>query len=93
MSITVSKRAVKKLKDELIQKCLSMGLGYRIADGSVESSQAIFNMMVDKEHPGDVVSISNGIKIFLDPEKAVLLKDYELDCLNENNCNFCLKKK
>jgi Fe-S cluster assembly iron-binding protein IscA len=90
--ITTSKRAVKKLKDEMIQKCLNVGLGYRIIGKIPESGRTTLYMELDKEHSGDEVIMSDGIRLFLDPTNAALLKDYKLDFIDGPTSGFCLIK-
>lgn len=91
--ITVSTRAARKLNDWLVQRCLDAGLGCRIIGCIPESSHGIFNLQFDKEHPGDKVVVSHGIRIFLDPANATQLKDYELDYLDGPTAGFCLKTR
>jgi Fe-S cluster assembly iron-binding protein IscA len=89
--MTASERAAEKLKDELIQRYLNVGLGYRIIGNIPESGHATFNLELDKEHSGDKVVESHGIRIFIDPENVVLLKDYELDYVDGPDGGFLLR--
>ncbi len=89
--MTASERAVEKLKDTLIQRYLDVGLGYRIIGSIPGSGHTTFNLELDKEHSGDKVVESLGIRIFMDPEKAVLLKDYELDYIDGPAGGFMLR--
>jgi Fe-S cluster assembly iron-binding protein IscA len=89
--ITTSKRAAKKLKDEMVQKCLNVGLGYRIIGKIPESGRVMLYMELDKEHSGDEVIVSHGIRIFLDPTNAELLKDCELDFIDGPTGGFWLR--
>ncbi len=89
--ITASKKAAQKLKDELIQKCLNVGLGYRIIGNIPESGRASLYMELDKEHSGDEVIITHGIRFFLDPANATLLKDCKLDYIDGPTGGFWLR--
>lgn len=91
--ITASDNAIKKLKEGLIQRCSDVGLGYRVVKNSDESGHAVFSMKLDKERPGDEVVASQGISIFLDPASAALVKDCELDYLDEPTDGFYLKNE
>ncbi len=91
--MSTSERAAQKLRDNLIQWCLDAGLGFRVVNGDDESGHPVFNIKLDKECPGDEVIVSHGIRIFLDPANAVLLKDHELDYLSEPTCGFCLETR
>ena len=89
--MTASERAVQKLEDYLIQRCLDAGLEFRVANDSHKPGHAVLSIKLDKEHPGDEVVTSHGIRIFVDPASAALLKDCELDYLDEPTGGFCLK--
>lgn len=91
--ITVSDKATEKLKEVLLQKFLNADLGYRVACSTSESNHATFSIKLDKERRGDVVVVSHGIRIFMDPADASSLKGYELDYLDESTCGFCLKNE
>lgn len=93
MTLTASDKAAEKLKEHLIQRCLNVGLGYRVINNMAESGKDTFSMELDKEHPGDEVVVLNGIRIFLDPANAALLRDYELDYLDEPSGGFRLENK
>lgn len=93
MTLTASDKAAEKLKEDLIQRCLKVGLGYRVINNMAESGKDTFSMELDKEHPGDEVVVLNGIRIFLDPANAALLRDYELDYLDEPSGGFHLENK
>jgi len=93
MTLTVSDKAAEKLKEDLIQRCLNVGLGYRLINNTAEPGKDTFSMELDKEHPGDEVVVLNGIRVFLDPANAARLKDYELDYLDEPSGGFLLENK
>jgi Fe-S cluster assembly iron-binding protein IscA len=89
--MTASEKAVQKLEDYLIRRCLDAGLGFRVANDSHEPGHAVLVVKLDNEHTGDEVITSHGIRIFVDPASAALLKDCELDYLDEPTGGFCLK--
>lgn len=91
--IIASDEAVKKLKEGLIQRCYDVGLGYRVVKNSDEAGHAVFGIKLDMERPDDEVVTSRGIRIFLGPADAALLKDYELDYLDEPTGGFCLRNE
>ncbi len=91
--MTTSERAAQKLRDNLIQWCLDAGLGFRVVNDDREPAHAVFNIKLDKECPCDEVIVSHGIRIFLDPVNTTVLKDHELDYLDEPTCGFCLKNE
>lgn len=93
MTLIASDKAAEKLKEDLVKRCLNIGLGYRVINNTAESGNATFSMELDKEHPGDEVVVLNGIRIFLDPANAALLKDYELDYLDEPSGGFRLENR
>lgn len=91
--ITVSDKAAEKLDEELIQRCLDAGLGFRVVNDNHEPGHTVFSIKLDKECPGDEVVTSHGIRIFLGPADAALLENCELDYLDEPTGGFCLKNE
>ena len=89
--MTASEKAVHRLEDYLIKRCLAAGLGFRVVNNSHELGHAVLSIKLDNEHTGDEVITSHGIRIFVDPANAVLLKDCELDYLDEPTGGFCLR--
>ncbi len=93
MTMTTSDKAAEKLKDELVQRFLNTGLGYRVVCDTSAPNHTTFSIKLDKEHPGDEVLVSHGIKIFLDQVSADLLRGYELDYQDGSTGGFCLKNE
>jgi Fe-S cluster assembly iron-binding protein IscA len=91
--MTATQRAAEKLRDNLVQRCLDVGLGFRLVSDGRESSVKAFSIKVDHECPGDKVVKSRGIKIYLDPVSADALENYELDYLDEPGGGFCLRSQ
>ena len=88
--MTASDKAIKKLKDELVQRFFNTGLGYRVVADACAQNQATFGVKLDREHPGDEVLVSHDIRIFLDRVSADLLRDCELDYQDGDGGGFCL---
>jgi Fe-S cluster assembly iron-binding protein IscA len=89
--MTVSEKAVQRLEDYLIQRCFDAGLGFRVANDGHESGHAVVSIKLDYEHTGDEVTTSQGIRIFVDPASATVLKDCNLDYVDEPTGGFCLR--
>ena len=89
--ISASEKAVQKLRDNLIGRCIDAGLGFRVANDAREPGQMAFSIKVDHEKPGDTVVEAQGIKIFIAAAAAASLGDCELDYLGESAGGFCLK--
>jgi Fe-S cluster assembly iron-binding protein IscA len=92
-TMTATQKATEKLRDNLVQRCLDAGLGFRLIANGNSPVKGSLSIKVDHECPGDKVVQSRGIKIYLDPVSAIALEDYELDCLDEPNSGFCLKRR
>lgn len=90
--MTITDKAAQMLKDDLIQRFLNTGLGFRIVNNGNGTIERAISIKIDHEYPGDKVIDSYGIKIFLDPATAAALEDYELD-LNDPDGTFCLKSQ
>lgn len=88
--ITATDRAVERLKDGLVQRCISVGLGYRVIKDS-ETTGAKFTIKLDTAKPEDEVVMAYGIRIIIGPFEAALLKDVELDYSDKPGGGFCLK--
>jgi iron-sulfur cluster assembly protein len=89
--ITTSNRAVEKLREQLVNKCLETGIGFRMLVSTDESGQAKFSIKLDRKHQGDEVIESNGVRVFLDPASAARISDYQLDYQDEPDGGFFLK--
>ena len=82
---------MQKLRDNLIGRCIDIGLGFRVVNDGYEPGQKAFSIKVDHQKPGDTVVEAHGIKIFLDATTAASLGDCELDYLGESAGGFYLK--
>jgi Fe-S cluster assembly iron-binding protein IscA len=91
--INVSTRAVDKLKEELVQKCLDAGIGFRIMVNTDESGKITSNMKFDRQHQGDMVIDLGGVKLFSDPTSVAHVRDYHLDYLDNPDGGFFLIKR
>ena len=90
--IQVSTRAADKLRDELIQKCLDAGIGFRIMVNTDDVGKVTSNMRFDRQRQGDMVIDLGGVKLFSDPTSVAHVKDYHLDYLDNPEGGFFLVK-
>jgi Fe-S cluster assembly iron-binding protein IscA len=88
----VSTRAVQKLREELIQKCLDAGIGFRIKVSTDESGKITSNMKFDRQRVGDMVIDLGGVKLFTDTGSITHVRDYHLDYLDNLDGGFFLIK-
>lgn len=90
--IHVSTRAVGKLKEELVQKCLDAGIGFRIMVNTDEAGKVNSSMKFDRQRQGDMVIDLGGVKLFSDPTSVARVRDYHLDYLDNPDGGFFLIK-
>jgi Fe-S cluster assembly iron-binding protein IscA len=91
--IHVSTRATEKLKEELVQKCLDAGIGFRIMVNADEAGKVNSSMKFDRQRQDDMVIDLGGVKIFSDPTSVARILDYHLDYLDNPEGGFFLIKK
>ena len=91
--IHVSSRAADRLREELVQKCLDSGLGFRIMVSTDDSGKIISNMKFDRQRPDDMVIDLDGVVLFSDPTSVAHARDYHLDYLNNQDGGFFLIKR
>jgi len=89
--VSTSSKAAKRLREQLIHKCFEAGIGFRVLVNTAESGKATFSIKLDRQHRGDEVVESNGVKVFSDPASAAEISDYQLDCRDEPDGGFFLK--
>ena len=89
-NIGISTKAVTKLREQIVNSCLEAGIGFRMLVSTGESGKVTFSIKVDRQHPGDEVIESNGVKVFLDPASAARISDYQLDYQDEPGGGFFL---
>jgi len=89
--ISISNKAAKQLRDQLINKYFEAGIGFRMLVNTDESGKATFSIKFDRQHRGDEVMESNGVKVFLDAASAARISDYQLDYQDEPNGGFFLE--
>lgn len=77
--VTASNRAVAKLREQLLNKLLEVGIGFRILVTADKSGAATFSIKVDRQRKGDDVIDSGDVKLFLDQSSAARLRDCQLD--------------
>jgi Fe-S cluster assembly iron-binding protein IscA len=90
--IQVSDRAVDKLKEELIQKCLDAGIGFRIMVNTDNAGKVASTMKFDRQRREDLVIDLGGVKLFSDPASVAHVRDYNLDYLENPDGGFFLIK-
>lgn len=86
--ITTSDRAEEKLREQLIDKCIEAGIGFRMDVSTSESGETTFSIRIDRQCQGDEVMESAGVKIFLDSASARRIKDCKLDYRDETGGFF-----
>ena len=91
--IHVSSRAVDKLREELIQKCLDSGIGFRIMVNADDLGKVTSSMKFDRQKPDDMVMDRGGVVLFSDPTSVAHVRDYHLDYLNNQDGGFFLIKR
>jgi Fe-S cluster assembly iron-binding protein IscA len=84
--MSISEKAAQKLKDDLVKRFLSTGLGFRIASDGNEH----ISIGLDRQGANDKVMETGGIRILLDYSVADLLDHYDLDYADGG---FCLKNQ
>ena len=89
--VTTTSKAAKRLREQLIHKCFEAGIGFRMLVSTGESGKATFSIKLDRQHRGDEVMESNGVKVFLDPASVARVSDYQLDYRDESDGGFFLK--
>lgn len=91
--IHVSTRAVDKLREELVQKCLDAGIGFRIMVDTDNTGKITSSMKFDRQHQGDMVIDLGGVKLFSDLTSVAHVRDYHLDYLDNQDGGFFLIKR
>jgi Fe-S cluster assembly iron-binding protein IscA len=91
--IHVSTKAVDKLREELVQKCLDAGIGFRIMVNTDEEGKITSSMKFDRQHQDDMVIDLGGVKLFSDSNSVAHVRDYHLDYLDNPDGGFFLVKK
>ena len=91
--IQVSIRAVDKLKEELIRKCLDAGIGFRIMVDTDDAGKIASVMKFDRQRQGDMVINLGGVKLFSDPSSVAHVRDYHLDYEDNPDGGFFLIKR
>jgi Fe-S cluster assembly iron-binding protein IscA len=91
--IQVSSRAVEKLREELVQKCLDAGIGFRIMVNTDETGKITSTMKFDRQRQDDLVIDLGGVKLFAEPINVSNMKDYHLDYLENPDGGFFLIKR
>ena len=86
--VSTSKKAARRLREQLINKCFEVGIGFRMLVNAGESGKATFSIKLDRQHRGDEVIESNGVKVFLDPASAARISSYQLDYQDEPDGGF-----
>jgi len=89
--VSTSNKAAKQLREQLINKCFEAGIGFRMLINAGEPGKATFSIKLDRQHRGDEVIESNGIRVFLDPASAARISGYQLDYQDEPDGGFFLK--
>ncbi len=91
--INVSTRATYKLKEELMQKCLDAGIGFRIMVETDENGKITSTMRFDRRQKDDMIIDLGGVTLFADATSVTRAKDYHLDFLDNPEGGFFLIKR
>lgn len=86
-----SEKASEKLKEELLNRFASTGLGFRVYQDSNGSGSSGLVLKLDKKGPDDETVESHGIRLFLSPDYSAQLKNLELDYVDGPTGGFILK--
>ena len=89
--VNTTNEAAKRLREQLINKCFEAGIGFRMLVNDAQFSEATFSIKLDRQHRGDEVIESKGVKVFLDPASAARISNYQLDYQDERDGGFFLK--
>ncbi len=85
--MSISEKAVQKLKDDLIRRFLDTGVGFRIVSDGHER----ISIGLDRQASKDTVVEAGGIRLLVDSSVATLLARYDLDYADGPGGGFCLK--
>jgi len=89
--VSVTSKAVLRLREQLVQKCFEAGIGFRMLVNASELGKTTFSIKVDRQHQEDEVIESNGVRVFLDPDSAAQISDFQLDYQDGADGGFYLK--
>jgi len=89
--VSVTSKAVLRLREQLVQKCFEAGIGFRMLVNASEPGKTTFSIKVDRQHQEDEVIESNGVRVFLDPDSAAQISDFQLDYQDGADGGFYLK--
>lgn len=89
--VSISNKALATLREQLINKSFEVGIGFRMLVNAGESGKTTFSIKLDRQHRGDEVIESNGVRVFLDPVSAARISDYQLDYQDDPDSGFFLK--
>ena len=91
-NIGISAKAVARLREQVVNSCLEAGIGFRMDVSTDESGEASFSIKVDRQHQEDKVIELNGVRVFLDPDSAAQISDFQLDYKDGADGGFYLKE-
>jgi len=90
--LNVSFKAVEKLKDTLLERCVNNGLGFRLQSLSPDAEISDFVIRLDRMGLGDEVVINQGVIVFVANNGLGSLAGWELDYSEEPGLGFCFRK-
>ena len=90
--ITINTKAAERLKEQLVHRCFETGIGFRMLVNAGESGEATFSIKLDRQHDGDKVIESGGVKLFLDAPSAARVGKCQLDYSDEPEGGFALSR-
>jgi len=90
--ITISSEAAERLKEQLVHRCFETGIGFRMLVNAGESGEATFSIQLDRQHDGDKVIESGGVRLFLDAPSAARIRKCQLDYTDKPEGGFYLSR-
>ena len=90
--ITISSEAAERLKEQLVHRFFETGIGFRVLVNAGDSGEATFGIKLDRQHDGDKVIESGGIKLFLDAPSAARIRKCQLDYTDKPEGGFYLNE-
>jgi len=90
-TIDINPEAMKKLKEQLVERCLKADIGFRILATRDEHGKEAFIIKVDRSREGDAILEADGVRVFVDPANITSATEHELDYIDEPEGNFVLR--
>lgn len=89
--VDISDRAAVRLREELINKCFELGIGFRMLVNVDEHGRRTLSIKLARQQKRDEVIEASGVRIFLDPASMARISKHQLDYQDEPNSGFFLR--